>query len=196
MGKAGFSPVFGPTPWCPMAIGRTLSCRKSSAVLRRLPLSSSRSSPAAAIEQQRLRLNAPSPINCRNLIVDAFVFIMFSPAQISLSGGGVVKKLPAVRQHLSPQKDFQAIRNAKGCPPPMSSDVAWGPNTSSWTNPKSLTAGKYQPDLPLFHFSSPHQINHRGDLDHQKSAHHRPGAYLGLAHPPRQPQICNVRLDR
>ena len=33
IGNAGFSPVLGPTPWCPIAIGRTLDRRKSSAVL-------------------------------------------------------------------------------------------------------------------------------------------------------------------
>src|SRR5947209_13887948 len=67
-----------------MAIGRTSRRRKSSAVLRRLAFSSSRSSPATAMPQQRLRLNVPRHATDRNLILDTLVFILASSFQISL----------------------------------------------------------------------------------------------------------------
>src|SRR6266436_4008594 len=67
-----------------MAIGRTPSRRKSSAVLRLCSLSSSSSSPATAMPPLRLSARAPKHTNERNLIFDAFVFILTSPSQISL----------------------------------------------------------------------------------------------------------------
>src|SRR5712692_1615863 len=116
MGIAGFSPRFGPTPWCPMAIGRTPSRRKSSAVLVCLLLASSGSSPATAIPPQKLRPNAPSHIADRNLILDAFVFILACPSAISLferilprlASSSVTTQYPPL------ERVFQAIRNDRG----------------------------------------------------------------------------------
>src|SRR5882672_8593439 len=94
-----------------MAIGRTASRRKSSAVLRWLSLSPSGSWPATAMPPQRLRLNVPSHTSDRNLILDAFVFILPSSSEISL----FERILPRIgstcfRQHPSPEEAFQATR--------------------------------------------------------------------------------------
>ena len=157
MGIAGFSPRFGPTPWCPIAIGRTSSRRKSPAVLVCLLLASSGLSPAAARPPHRLRLKVASHTTDRNLILDAFVFILASRSEIPLFER-ILPRLAissVTMQYSPPERVLQATRNDRGAaaanvvrcrgPSSLASKSRPSPGHCRQGSSATLTAGKRPP---------------------------------------------------